>query len=56
MSVHGMDPAEFLDYVHDVDLDILSPDPNMRRAIEALPGRKLIYTNGSKGHAKNVRN
>ena len=54
MSVHGMDPAEFLDYVHDVDLDILSPDPNMRRAIEALPGRKLIYTNGSKGHAKNV--
>ena len=23
MAVHGMDPAEFLDYVHDVELDIL---------------------------------
>ena len=54
MAVHGMDPAEFLDYVHDVDLDILKPDPNMRARIKALPGRKLIYTNGSKGHAKNV--
>ena len=54
MAVHGMDPAEFLDYVHDVDLDILSPDPLMRQSIQALPGRKLIYTNGSKGHARNV--
>lgn len=54
MAVHGMDPAEFLDYVHDVDLDILPPDPQMRSQIKALPGRKLIYTNGSKGHAKNV--
>ena len=54
MAVHGMDPAEFLDYVHDVDLDILPQDPQMRAQINALPGRKLIYTNGSKGHAKNV--
>jgi len=23
MAVHGMDPAEFLDYVHDVDLTLL---------------------------------
>ena len=54
MAVHGMDPAEFLDYVHDVDLDILSANPMMRAQIKALPGRKLIYTNGSKGHARNV--
>lgn len=54
MAVHGMDPAEFLDYVHDVDLDILTPDPLMRKHIKSLPGRKLIYTNGSKGHARNV--
>lgn len=54
MAVHGMDPAEFLDYVHDVDLDILNPDPEMRKAIQNLPGRKFIFTNGSRGHAKNV--
>jgi len=54
MAVHGMDPAEFLDYVHDVDLHMLDPDPQLREYIKALPGRKFIFTNGSKGHAKNV--
>ncbi|WP_233341665.1 pyrimidine 5'-nucleotidase [Robiginitomaculum antarcticum] len=54
MAVNGMDPAEFLDYVHDVDLDALKPSPALRAAIEALPGQRLIYTNGSKAHAKNV--
>ncbi len=54
MAVHGMDPAEFLDYVHDVDLQSLEPDPALRAQIAALPGRKFIFTNGSKGHARNV--
>jgi len=54
MAVHGMDPAQFLDYVHDVDLHMLDPDPLLREHIKALPGRKFIFTNGSKGHAKNV--
>jgi putative hydrolase of the HAD superfamily len=54
MAVHGMDPAEFLDYVHDVDLHMLEPDPKLREHIKALPGRKYIFTNGSKAHAKNV--
>jgi len=54
MAVHGMDPAEFLDYVHDVDLQMLRPDPILREHIQALPGRKFIFTNGSKGHARNV--
>ena len=54
MDIHGMDPAEFLDYVHDVDLSVLTPNPALRDAIEALPGRKLIFTNGSRGHIQNV--
>ena len=54
MAIHGMDPAEFLDYVHDVDLHTLDPNPKLRENIKALPGRKFIFTNGSKGHAKNV--
>lgn len=54
MAVHGMDPAEFLDYVHDVDLDVLKPDPDLRAQISRLPGQSYIFTNGSRGHAKNV--
>lgn len=54
MDIHGMDPAEFLDYVHDVDLSVLAPQPALRAAIQALPGRKLIFTNGSRGHIRNV--
>ena len=54
MDIHGMDPAEFLDYVHDVDLSVLKPNPALRDAIAALPGRKLIFTNGSRGHIQNV--
>lgn len=54
MAVHGMDPAPFLDYVHDVDLAFLKPNPLLRQNIEALPGQKYIFTNGSKGHARNI--
>lgn len=54
MAVHGMDPAPFLDYVHDVDLAFLKPNPDLRKNIKALPGQKYIFTNGSKGHARNV--
>lgn len=54
MARHDMDPAEFLHDVHDVDLALLKPDPELRRLIAALPGRKLIFTNGSRGHALNV--
>lgn len=54
MAVHNMDPEEFLHYVHDVDLSFLSPNPDLRTAIEKLPGKKFIFTNGSKAHAENV--
>jgi len=54
MAVHGMDPAEFLEYVHDVDLSLLKPDAQLRQKIEALPGRKFIYTNGSRFQSPNA--
>jgi len=54
IKVHNMDPADFLDYVHDVDLSALSPEPALREILQALPGRKFIFTNGSKAHARNV--
>ena len=54
IDIHGMDPAPFLDYVHDVDLTVLTPNPALRASIERLPGRKLVFTNGSRGHIRNV--
>lgn len=54
MAVHGMDPNEFLDFVHDVDLSMLTPSPDLRASISSLEGRKFIFTNGSYKHAENV--
>ncbi|MFC0282664.1 pyrimidine 5'-nucleotidase [Camelimonas abortus] len=54
MDEHGLDPAEYLDFVHDVDLSLLSPNERLAKAISALPGRKLIFTNGSARHAENI--
>src|SRR5277367_4217740 len=41
----------FLDFVHDIDRSSLKPDPILAHEIGRLPGRKLIYTNGSRSHA-----
>jgi putative hydrolase of the HAD superfamily len=54
MRVHRMDPKPFLDYVHDLDLSGLAAHPRLAAAIERLPGRKLIFTNGSRAHAERV--
>lgn len=54
MSMHGMTPDEFLDHVHDIDLSPLPKTPDLAEAIAALPGRKFVYTNGSRGHAARV--
>ena len=54
MSVHGTDPNDFLDFVHDIDHSVLQPDPRLSAAIASLPGRKLIFTNGSYQHAVRV--
>ncbi|MEO1641877.1 MAG: pyrimidine 5'-nucleotidase [Pseudomonadota bacterium] len=54
MSLHGMDPADFLAHVHEIDLTPLPRSPDLRSAIDALPGRKYVYTNGSRRHADRV--
>lgn len=54
MQVHRIDPAPYLDVVHDIDLSGLAKAPDLAEAIGALPGRKIVYTNGSRGHADNV--
>jgi putative hydrolase of the HAD superfamily len=51
MADYGMDPADFLAFVHDIDRTSILPNPALGAAIAALPGRRLILTNGSREHA-----
>lgn len=54
MHEHAIDPVPYLDHVHDISLDHLAPDPKLARAIGALPGRRVVYTNGSAAYAGRV--
>jgi putative hydrolase of the HAD superfamily len=47
----GVSPDGFLDFVHDIDRAGLAPNPRLGEEIAKLPGRKLIFTNGSRNHA-----
>ena len=51
MTEHEVTAQEFLSFVHDIDRSSLTPNHSLARAIAALPGRKLILTNGSREHA-----
>lgn len=54
MHEHDVDPAPYLVEVHDISLDHLTPDPALRAGIAALPGRRIVYTNGSAPYARRV--
>ncbi len=51
---HGIRPEDFLDYVHDIDLSPVDANPVLADALKRLPGRRLVFTNGSVSHAENV--
>ncbi len=54
MAEHGLNPDDYLEYVHQIDHSPLEPNPALGAAIEKLPGRKLILTNGTRKHADAV--
>lgn len=55
MLHHGVEPEPFLDFVHDVPVEsLLSPDPQLRAALEALPVRRHVFTNGPESYVRRV--
>ena len=54
MDCHDMDPAPYLEYVHDIDVSVVPPDARLAAALERLPGRKFVFTNASAAHAERV--
>jgi putative hydrolase of the HAD superfamily len=54
VALHGCDPDDYLAYVHDIDYSLIPADAELNAALDALPGRKLIFTNGDVPHAERV--
>jgi putative hydrolase of the HAD superfamily len=53
---HNVDPHHFLEFVHNIDYSFLNKNEKLNKEIKSLPGKKIIFTNGSRKHAKNVVN
>ena len=51
---HKINAHEFLEFVHDININFLQKDPELAKEIERLDGIKIIFTNGSRKHALNV--
>ena len=51
---HQVNPMDFLDFVHDINIDFLHKDIELDKELKKLDGKKIIFTNGSKKHGKNV--
>ena len=54
LKKHKIDANEFLEFVHDIDIDFLKKDLTLSEELRKLKGKKIIFTNGSKKHALNV--
>jgi putative hydrolase of the HAD superfamily len=54
MRHHGVDPGPYLEEVHEIDFTVLTADPALGAAIAALPGRKIVFTNGTRPYAERV--
>lgn len=54
MKLHNVPPADFLTHVHDLDVTVIPENPGLGVALARLPGRKLVFTNGTVAHAERV--
>ena len=55
MRHHGVDPEDYLSYVHDIDVGgMLRPNPELYQALQSLPLRRAVFTNSSLDHSERV--
>lgn len=54
MTLHGIDPQSYLEFVHKIDVSGITANAELDQALSRLPGRKVIFTNASVPHARNV--
>jgi putative hydrolase of the HAD superfamily len=52
---HGIDPEDYLAYVHDISLeDYIGPNDELDRVLAEIEMEKVVFTNASKEHACRV--
>lgn len=54
MAEHQLDPWPFLHDVHQIDMTHMAKAPDLAALIRALPGRRIVYTNGTEPYAQKV--
>ena len=54
MKQDSIDPHEFLEFVHDIDISWLPKDLKLKDELIKIKGKKYIFTNGSHAHVENV--
>jgi putative hydrolase of the HAD superfamily len=52
---HGVEPEDFYRFVHDIPLgEYLTPDPALRRMLEGMPQKKIVFSNADRAHIQRV--
>lgn len=51
---HSIEPEDFLDASHRLDLSVLEVDPDLSQTLQSLPGRVIVHTNGPRTHADRI--
>ena len=54
MIEHKINPDDYLNYVHQINYDVVSPNESLRDIIKELSGKKYIFTNANYGHVEKV--
>jgi len=54
MKQDSIDPHEFLEFVHDIDISWLPKDLKLKDELIKIKEKKFIFTNGSHAHVENV--
>ena len=54
MIHHNINPLEFLNYVHEINLDFMEKDLVLRKELLKLDAKKIVFTNGSHQHIANI--
>ena len=54
MIEHDINPNDFTDYIHELDLSSLEENPQLKKCLNAIEGKKFVFTNGAYQHAERV--
>ena len=54
MTCHNMEAGPFLEYVHDIDVELIPKDIALDNVLQKIAGEKIIFTNASREHTDRV--